>query len=387
MYYHRLIEDQIVRSIQHNPVTAIVGPRQCGKSTLARYVSANYIDKETVYLDLERPSDLRKLENPEWFLSHQRGKLVCLDEIQRKPELFPLIRSLTDEWGGNGHFLVLGSASRDLLLQSSESLAGRITYQTLTPFLFEEIKEHYSVEEYMVKGGFPRSLLQKDIGVSYQWREDFITTFLERDLLQWYGFSTYTMRKLWQMLAHLNGQTVNYNQLAASLSVSNPTVKNYTELLAATYMLRLVKPYLPNINKRLVKSPKVYLSDTGILNALLGIENFEQLTGHPGSGSIWETLVLMNIHGLYPQADIYFYRTGHGAEVDFIMQYKAKTIALECKLGMAPKLSKGNFIAMEDTGALYTFVVAPVKSGWKVQSNIEVVNLSELKQALTEFFG
>jgi len=193
MYYNRLIEDEILQSIRSNPVTAILGPRQCGKSTLARQI-AKKTGNEYIYLDLERPSDIQKLGDAEWFLGTQKDKLICLDEIQRKPDLFPLIRSLVDEWGGNGHFLVLGSASGELLKQSSESLAGRISYKRLTPFLYDEIKDHFKLADYMSRGGFPRSLLASGNKNSFEWREDFISTFLERDLLLWSGFSPHRAR-------------------------------------------------------------------------------------------------------------------------------------------------------------------------------------------------
>ncbi len=192
-------------SLAHFPVTAILGPRQCGKSTLAKHLISE-LTTEAVYLDLERPSDLQKLEDAEWFLSRQKGKLVCLDEIHREPELFPVLRSIVDENGGNGQFLILGSASRDLIKQSSESLAGRINYKKLTPFLWDEICHETDMESYMIKGGFPRSILAEE-KASMEWRESFITTFLERDLLQFAGFSPVSMRRLWQMLAHSNGQT------------------------------------------------------------------------------------------------------------------------------------------------------------------------------------
>ena len=205
MYIPRIIENNIVSALKNNPVTGIVGPRQCGKSTLAKKILEPY--NHVIYLDLERPSDIQKLSDAEWFFSSNKEKLFCIDEIQRKPELFPLIRSLVDEWGMNEKFLILGSASRDLLRQSSESLAGRISYIPLSPFLWQEINQLDNIDTYITKGGFPRSFLQKSKDVSFKWREDFISTFLERDLLQWSGFSTETMRRLWQMLAHTNGQT------------------------------------------------------------------------------------------------------------------------------------------------------------------------------------
>lgn len=375
MYLKRFLEKEIKNSLKQNPVTAIIGPRQSGKSTLAKQLLKKY---DSLYLDLEKPSDLQKLEDPEWFFSSQKNKLICLDEIQRKPELFPLLRSLTDEWEKNGSFLILGSASRDLLRQSSESLAGRISYKTLYPLTWDEIETEFTQEDYLVKGGFPRSLLNDDINISFDWRQDFTTTFLERDLLQWAGFSTKTMRNLWQMLAHLNGQVVNYSMLGRSLDVSNVTVKNYIELLESTFMVAILPPFLKNTGKRIIKNPKIYLTDTGITNSLLKIRNFEQMTGHPVFGHIWESLVLINLKAHFPQMNISFYRTQNGAEVDFVLEYGIKSVAIECKASKAPSLSKGNYNAINDIDPVKTFVVAPVNKGWPMKNGIDVVSVSEL---------
>jgi len=383
MYYHRKLESEIIRGIKYNPVIAILGPRQCGKSTLAKYI-AGEISMEVLYLDLERPTDLQKLEDAEWFLGTQKNKLICLDEIQRKPELFPLIRSLVDEWGGNGHFMVLGSASRDLIKQSSESLAGRISYKQLSPFLWDELRDNYTMEDYLVKGGFPRSILTRDDKVSFEWREDFISTFLERDILMWSGFSPATMRKLWQMLAHINGQIINYATLGSSLGVSHTTARNYVELLSSTFMVHLLPPYLANIGKRLVKSPKIYLTDTGITNALLNIANFEQLAGHPSIGAVWEALVLSNLMASFPGFNFYFYRTGHGAEIDIIIESHKRIVAVECKAGLSPKLAKGTFTAINDLKPEITLIVSPVKEGWPMKQGIEVVNLRKAVNRIKE---
>lgn len=386
MYYHRKLESEISKGLENNPVVAILGPRQCGKSTLARYI-AKETNKEVTYLDLERPMDLQKLDNAEWFLEKQRNKLICLDEIQRKPDLFPLLRSLVDDWGGNNHLLILGSASRELIKQSSESLAGRISYKQLSPFLLEELPDDITLENYLVKGGFPRSLFTVDNKVSFEWREDFITTFLERDLLLWSGFSTATMRKLWQMLAHLNGQIINYANLGNALGVSNTTAKNYVELLASTFMIRLLPPFLANTGKRLVKSPKVYLTDTGIANALLGIADFNQMAGHPSMGANWEALVLANLTAAFPGFSFYFYRTGHGAEIDFVVEKNRKIICVECKSSLTPKLVKGTYTAIEDIHPEITLVISPVKEGWPSKQGIEVVNLKEAIQKIKEVLG
>lgn len=384
-YLQRRIAGEVQQGLKNYPVTAIVGPRQCGKSTLTRHL-VQY-DKPVVYLDLERPSDLQKLDDPEWFLLNQREKLVCIDEVQRKPELFPLIRSLVDDWGGNGHFLVLGSASRDLLKQSSESLAGRITYKRLTPFLWEEVKTHTTIEEYLTRGGFPRSLLQEDAQVSFNWREDFIKTFLERDLLQWSGFSPATMRRLWQMLAHQNGQMVNLSAIGGSLGVSHTTVRNYLDLLQQTFMVTMLSPLLSNTGKRVVKTPKVYVADSGIVATLLGLSDFNQIAGHPVFGSLWETMVLMNIQGAFPGCELSFYRTANGAEVDIVMQKSGKRIAIECKASMAPALTRGNNSAIADISPVQTFIVAPVEQGYPVRPGVTVVSLSELIREIGNIFA
>ena len=377
MYFKRTIENAVTEAIKHFPVTAITGPRQCGKSTLVKHILPN-LSSEVLYLDLERPSDLQKLENAEWFLSSQKDKLICIDEIQRRPDLFPLIRSLVDEWDKTACFLVLGSASRDLLMQSSESLAGRIVYKQLTPFLFSEISGNYALEHYFECGGFPRSLLSPNNEVSFEWRRNFISTFLERDLLQWVHFTPVTMRRLWQMLAHLNGQTVNYSFLGNALNISNQTVKNYIDLLASTYMIHVVPPYIVNMGKRLVKAPKVYVADAGITAALLGIHSFQELSGHPSFGAIWEQIVLSNIKGTFPEAEIFYYRTAGGAEIDFVIQLNNKIIAVECKASYTPTLSKGNYIAIEDISPEHTFVVTPSPDSWSMKQGFDVVSIEKL---------
>lgn len=376
MFLDRQLKDGILHALKHFPVTAVTGPRQCGKSTLIKHVLTEF--PKSIYLDLERPSDLRKLEDAEWFFTSQKDKLICIDEIQRIPELFPLIRSLVDEWNRPGCFLILGSASRDLLKQSSESLAGRINYKKLTPFLWNELKDTKVIENYFTFGGFPRSLLADNQEVSFEWRENFVTTFLERDLLMWAGFTPTTMRRLWQMLAHVNGQTVNFSTLANSLGITSTTVKTYIDLLAGTYMVELVTPYFSNLGKRLVKSPKVYISDSGITAALLGLRSFEEMSGHPSFGAIWEQIVLSNIRGCLPEAEIYYYRTTNGAEIDFVVKYRNKVYAIECKASYSPVLSKGNYLALQDIEPNHTFVAIPSEDSWSLNGGIEIVSLSKL---------
>lgn len=372
----RVLTDSLKHSLKHFPVTAILGPRQCGKSTLARYIISEW-KTEAVYLDLERPSDLQKLEDAEWFLSRQKGKLVCLDEIQRKPELFPILRSVADQNGVEGQFLILGSASRDLIKQSSESLAGRIIYKRLTPFLWREVRSVTTLEDYMVKGGFPRSILAKE-RVSMEWRESFISTFLERDLLQFAGFNSVSMRRLWQMLAHSNGQTANFSALGSSLGFSHTSIRTYIDLLEGTFMVRQLKPYEGNTKKRLVKSPKVYITDSGLTTALLNLRSFEEAAGHPVFGSLWESVVIENVKGHYPSLNLSYYRSSHGNEIDLVITDGTNEIAVECKSTLSPSLRRGNYSAIEDINPVKTFVVIPAKEGFPLRENIDVVSLPEL---------
>ncbi|MDX9694228.1 MAG: ATP-binding protein [Bacteroidales bacterium] len=386
MYYNRIIEKEIENSLTTFAVTALLGPRQCGKSTLAKHIISKI--ENTIYLDLERPSDLNKLNDAEWFLSSNKGKLFCIDEIQRKPELFPLIRSLVDDWGGKGHFLILGSASRDLLKQSSETLAGRISYHRLTPFTLPEIDAHHSFEDYFIKGGFPGSLLSKTMNESFLWRENFITTFIERDLLQWAGITPQLMRRLWQMLAHVNGQVVNYSVLANSLGVSSPTVRNYIDLLTSTYMLETVQPYLVNAGKRIVKSPKIYVSDPGLINSFTGVLSYNQLLGHISLGALWETIVLLHLKAYFPFISVYFYRTSQGAEIDFVLEYGSKVLAVECKATLSPSINKGNYISFTDVKADKLLIVIPAEKGWEKNKDTLVVTIPEALTFIQQhFFG
>jgi predicted AAA+ superfamily ATPase len=287
---------------------------------------------------------------------------------------------LVDQWNKPGCFLVLGSASRDLLKQSSESLAGRIVYKQLTPFLFPEINHLYNIEHYFELGGFPRSLLSKNNRISFEWRQSFISTFLERDLLQWVHFTPVTMQRLWQMLAHLNGQTVNYSHLGNALNISNQTVKNHIDLMESTYMLYVVQPYTSNMGKRLVKAPKIYVADAGIAASLLGIKSFQELSGHPSFGAIWEQIVLSNIKGMFPEAEVFYYRTTNGAEIDFVVRLDNKIFVVECKASFTASLSKGNYLAIEDIAPDHTFVITPSSDSWSIKKGIEVVSLEKLSQ-------
>lgn len=366
------------------PVVAILGPRQCGKSTLAKHLLQN--KEKTLYLDLEKPSDLKKLTDPELFFASQQDKLFCLDEIQRLAELFPFLRSFCDEQDRNELFLILGSASPKLLKQSSETLAGRIIYVELSPFLFSEASQEQSyadLTKYWNRGGFPRSFLASNDEFSYEWRLSFIKTFLERDIPALdFNITNSTMQRLLIMLAHSQGQLVNYSKLGSSLGVSNHTVKSYVDLLSETFIVRILRPYLSNTKKRLVKSPKVYIRDTGILHSLLAIQTFTDLFSHPVFGSSWEGLAVENILVRYPKWKASFYRTSNGNEIDLILEKGIRKIAFEFKASKSPTLTKGFWFAIEDIKPDKTYIVAPVEDMYPIKENVFVCGLKHIAELL-----
>jgi hypothetical protein len=377
-YIKRQIEPDIKKNLRDFPVVAILGPRQCGKSTLAKRIISSRL--KSVYLDLELDSDLGKIEDPEFFLSQHENKLVCIDEIQRKPDLFRTLRGLIDRKRRNGRFLILGSASRDLIRQGSESLAGRICYMELTPFLFSEVSNAGKPDlmKLWSRGGFPDSFLSRSNQSSITWRDNFIRTFLERDIPQ-LGFSipARTLRRLWTMLAHSHGQVLNSSRLGESIGVSHTTIRSYLDILSQTFMLRLIQPFHSNVKKRIIKSSKVYVRDSGILHSLLGIENKNDLFGHPVFGNSWEGFALENILSAYPGYDPYFYRTSSGVEIDLVLEKGTKRIAFEFKSSKSPTLSKGFYLALKDLSINRAFIISPVDEEYPLKSNVIVAPLHE----------
>lgn len=376
-YIERLLTEKVKRKLQNSPAVCILGPRQCGKSTLAKAIISN--KKDTLYLDLERPSDINKLRDPEAFFSINSDKLICLDEIQRLPEIFPVMRSVIDGNGRNGQFLMLGSASPDLIKQSSETLAGRISYVELTGFLFLEVNKSKGLKtlrNLWLKGGFPRSYLIADETASYEWRLDFIRTFLERDIPQ-LGFKTPAkkLERFWQMCAHVHGQLLNCSMIGESMGVSHHTIRSYVDMLEQTFVLRVLLPYKSNLKKRLVKSPKLYIRDTGLLHALLGVESNNDLLGHPIYGYSWEGFVVENILSCFPNWNAFFYRTGLGTEIDLILEKGSRRVAVECKASSAPVLNKGFWNALDDLEIEEAWIIAPVKDVYPIKNKVKVVSL------------
>jgi predicted AAA+ superfamily ATPase len=378
-YIPRQIESEIEDSLRDFPAVAILGPRQCGKSTLARKVVEKY--EHAVYLDLERVSDRAKLEDAELFFQMQADEsevLTCLDEIQRTPELFKTLRSIIDRRGRNGQFLILGSASRDLIRQSSESLAGRIVFFELTPFFLSEVVATHgekldTLNHLWLRGGFPRSFLSSGDKSSTQWRENFVRTFLERDIPQ-LGFSipAEMLRRLWSMLAHSQGQTLNSSKLGASLGVSHTTIRSYVDLLTQTFMVRVLPPTETNLKKRLVKSPKTYIRDSGVLHSLLQIGDSISLLGHPVHGGSWEGFVIENVCSSLTGWTPSFYRASSGAEIDLVMSRGIRRIAVECKASTAPSPARGFYNAIGDLGIDQAWIIAPVEDPYPVRDNVTV---------------
>lgn len=381
-YIPRRLESEVRESLDAVPITALLGSRQCGKSTLARQIIADRDD--TIFLDLERPSDLRKLHDPEFFFHTQVEKLICIDEVQAGPDLFPLLRVAVDEQRRPGRFLILGSASQELIRRSAETLAGRIHYCELSPFTYDELgfadtDALADLNRLWCRGGFPESILAPSDALSRQWREDFIRTFLERDIPQ-FGINVpaVTMRRFWSMLAHYHGQLTNYSGLGQALGVTHPTIKRYLEVLVQTYMVRALPPLMVNLKKRLVKTPKIYLRDAGILHALLEIDSLENLLGHPVVGASWEGFCLEQIVAIKPGWRPSFYRTSSGEEIDLILERGRTRLAFEFKASMAPKVSRGFAATVEALQPEHTWIVAPVRESYPFQPGVTVANVPDV---------
>jgi len=377
-YIDRSLADKIRVKLANFPAVAMLGPRQCGKSTLAHRLAREF--PRTVYLDLERPSDLARLDDPEAFFTMNQGRLCCLDEIQRKPEIFPTLRSMIDATGSNGQFLILGSASRDLIRQSSETLAGRISYAELTPFLLSELhlSGTTSLRELWLRGGYPRSYLAKSLETSGIWREDFVRTFFEREIpLLGFRYSPAVLERFWKFCGHVHGQLLNLSKLGGSLGVNYHSIKNYTDLLERTFMLRLLPPYSANIKKRLVKSPKLYVRDSGLLHGLLGISTHNDLLGHPVYGASWEGFAMENILSELPEWDASFFRTSNGAEIDLILQRGRRKVAVEFKAHSVPQVTRGFWDALDELEIREAYVVAPVEESYPLKGSGHVIPLRE----------
>ncbi len=354
------------------PVTAILGPRQCGKTTLARILNPDH------HFDLENPRDVARLEQPQLALEDLRG-LIVIDEIQRQPDLFPLLRYLVDR-GLEQKFLILGSASRDLIRQGSETLAGRIAFHELGGFRLSDVGGE-NASTLWVRGGLPRSFLAGSEEQSLLWRRQYISTFLERDIPQ-LGITipARTLRRFWVMLSHYHGQILNYSELGRSFGVSDITVRQYCEILEGAFMVRLLAPWASNTGKRLVRRPKLYLRDSGVLHALMSVETTEQLHSSPKLGASWEGFALETVSRVLnlEEPEVYFWATHGGAELDLFWQSGGKSWGCEFKYQDAPRMTSSMRAALSDLDLAGLWVVYPGRTTYRLADNVWVVPLQDL---------
>ena len=385
MLIPREITQTVIDDLEHFPAVAILGPRQAGKTTLAMSVTEARAD--TLYLDLERHSHLAQLQDAESFLSLHQDKLVCIDEVQLRPDLFPLLRALIDGHPKPGRFLILGSSSPDLLRQSSETLAGRLSYVYITPFHQRELlraeQNPKDWREMLWRGGFPKSYLSATDARSFRWRESYIQSFVERDLRQFgIELNPQYMRRLWLMCCHLHGQIINYSGLGQSLDVTHPTLKRHVDVFESTLMMRRLPPFAVNTKKRLVKSPKLYIRDSGLLTCLLDLDSFDKLYGHPAYGPCWEGFAVENILNILQPRGIYgYFRTRIGQEIDLVMEHQGRRLGFEFKTSSSPILSTGNKAAADILNLDKLFIVIPQGDAYQVEADkVWVTPLEQLEQ-------
>lgn len=382
---NRFLSPQLLQAVANSPAVALLGPRQVGKTTLALEIGRSH---NALYLDLESEQDRAKLAQPELYLADHQDRLVILDEVHRAPGLFPVLRGLIDRGRRagrrSGQYLLLGSASLDLLKQSGETLAGRIAYLELAPFNVLETRK-LSADILWVRGGFPESLLASDATKSLRWRQNFIRTYLERDIPQ-FGprIAAEILRRFWGMLAHYQGGLLNTAQFARNLGVDVKTAGGYLDLLVDLLLVRRLPPWHANLGKRLVKSPKVYVRDSGLVNALLNISDKEALLAHPVVGQSWECFVIENLLVCAAsKAQGYFYRTSGGAEIDLLLSWPDGSLwAIEIKRSLSPKLERGFHAACADLKPARKFVVYPGAERYRLAADIEAISQSDLATEL-----
>ncbi len=374
MIERAIYERRLARGIGRSPICALLGPRQCGKTTLARKIAAQ---RKSHFFDLESPRDRLRLQNPEMALARLDG-LVVLDEIQILPELFPVLRVLADRPEADARFLILGSASPDLMQQSSETLAGRVEFIDLHGFDLSEISGK-AYENLWLRGGFPRSWLADSEADSIAWREGFVRTFLERDLAQLgIGTNAMVMRRFWTMLAHTHGQTWNASRISRAMGLSDKTVRGYLDNLSQTYMVRQLQPWFENLGKRQVKSAKIYLRDSGLLHHLLGIEYWEGLGSHPSVGASWEGFALEQVLRLSQERNAYFWATQSGAELDLLLFHQGKRWGFEFKYSEQPRTTKSMRTALADLQLDRLWIVCPGNLEVSLDEKIEVRGIETL---------
>jgi len=374
----RRLTENILKLYKHFPVISILGPRQSGKTTLAKELRKQ-IARKSIMLDMENPDDYLKMDNAGIYLRSFIEYTVIIDEIQKRPELFQLLRVLVDENRKAGRFIILGSANPGIIKGASESLAGRVAFIELNPFDYVEINDKYNLKHHWFYGGFPRSLLNRNRPFSLKWLDDFITTYIERDLPE-FGLvtSSQNLRRFWTMMANSQGGIFNASLFAKSLGISHPTVTRYLDFLEGSFMARKLYPYFTNIKKRLVKSPKVYIRDPGILHRLLRINNYRELIGNLIAGPSWEGYVIEQVNNLKnDNIEIYFYRTKDGTECDMIFTKSLMPVACaEIKFTSTPNISKSLKITMDDLKIEKGFIITPFTDDYPLSKKVKVCNFT-----------
>ena len=378
---NKLIE-QVKEAFAHGRIVALLGPRQCGKTTLARC----FLNPESpAYFDLEDPGSLARLSEPMDMLSRMKGTVV-IDEIQRAPELFPVLRVLADRNPLPAKFLILGSASPELIKHSSESLAGRLAHISMNGFSIEEAGLKNS-DKLWLRGGLPRSFLAKSEKISYAWRQDYLRSFVERDLpALGVSLPSATLSRFWKMLAHYHGQILNVSELARSMGISEITVRRYMDIMSGVFMIRQVHPWFTNLKKRQVKAPKIYICDSGLLHALFGIQNMSELMSHPKYGASWEGFILEEVIKSVHPDEFYFWATHNGAEIDLVFKKNGKMYGVEVKRADAPQITPSMKTALTDLNLSRIAVVYPGNHNYSLHDKIEVVSASRIVGGMKTLF-
>jgi hypothetical protein len=383
----RKVQSEILRLAEHFPVVGVVGPRQVGKTTLVKLIQ-KLLPKECVYFDLENPNDYAKFEqNPVWLLEQFNDYTVIIDEVQRMLEIFPILRAVIDQQREAGRFILLGSASPIFLAGSSESLAGRIAYLELTPLRLDECPETIDLNQRWHRGGFPQALLMPDDELWFDWQENFVRTYMDSDLRALgLNIRPMALARLLRIVGSINGSLLNYSDVAKSMDVSMPTVKNYIDYLEHAFIVRRLQPYFTSIGKRLVKSPKIYFRDTGNLHYLLNINTYPELVNHVIVGHSWEGFVVDQIIARLKKNVLpFFYRTQHGSEMDLVLVVgNEPLVSIEIKLSSSPKLSRGSHTAVVDLGTDHNFIISPTATEYTLENGWILTDLPGIFRHLVD---
>ena len=380
MFIERYIKKEVLYSLRNNPVTCILGPRQSGKTTFVKNIIKD-IKKKVTYLDLELDADRQKMKDPELFLGHRENECVVIDEVQRIPDIFPQLRGLVDRKRIPARFLITGSADPSLIKFTSESLAGRISYIKLLPFNLIEVPKENNLIKHWIRGGFPLSFLAKSDDLSIKWLESFISTYIERDLrILGLDVQSALMRRLWKMISNYHGQMLEMTSISNSLDISFQTLRKYIDFLEGAFIINRLYPYYVNIGKRLIKTPKIFIRDSGILHRLISINNYDELQTYPKIGQSWEGYVIEQIKQIIDEIfnlSMYYYRTHDGSEIDLVIVKGIKPVScIEIKYSSAPSLSKGNSIAIKDLETDNNFIIIPeCDEEYPIRKDIKVCNL------------